>query len=69
MGCSPIKAVRELGSERSNTALADSNISLVSANIGETFLSYKLAEMAIPREVIIDPVETEGLKTRDIFSD
>ena len=37
LGCSPIKVVRELGSERSHTALICSDANLVSAYIDEAF--------------------------------
>ena len=47
MGCSPIKAVRELGSERSHTALVYSNVNRVAAYIDE----------ALSKNVLIGNIE------------
>ena len=50
LGCSPIKVVRELGSERSHIALIYSNVNLVSAYIDEALSTNKTSRLVISRE-------------------
>ena len=51
MGCSPIKVVRELGSERRTLRLLLVTKVVALAYIGETFTSFSnWTRMAIPRE-------------------
>ncbi len=51
MVCSPIKAVRELGSERQKWRCLRVTLGKTKlAHIGEALLNYELVERVIPRE-------------------